>query len=89
MRGASPSRVLGRARRVGSLGGVFLGEDLLAYLVLAIGAAMAVGNLMAMVRPRPAPRDGDLERAPVARSVVFIVVGTVAAVWAAGSLIAG
>ncbi len=67
---------------------MFLGEDLLAYLVLALGAAMAVGNGLALVRP-PADRrdDGDLERAPVIRSVVFIVVGAVAAVWALASLV--
>ena len=30
---------------------VFLGEDLLAWLVLAIGAALAVGNALALIRP--------------------------------------
>ncbi len=67
---------------------MFLGEDLLAYLVLALGAAMAVGNGLALVRP-PADRreDGDLDRAPVVRSIVFIVVGAVAAIWALASLV--
>jgi hypothetical protein len=32
-------------------GAMFLGEDLLAYLVLALGAAMAIGSLAALVRP--------------------------------------
>ena len=69
---------------------VFLGEDIMAWLVLAIGGAMAVGNLMAIVRPPEARRDDDdLERAPVARSIVFIVVGVVAAMWALGSLLTG
>lgn len=64
-----------------------LGDDLLPWLVLAFGAAMAVGSAMALVRP-PAERDeGDLARAPVARSVVMIVVGLVAAVWALASLL--
>lgn len=68
---------------------MFLGEDLLAYLVLALGAAMAVGSLVALVRPPEAPREGDLARAPVTRSLVMIALGTVAAVWALASLLAG
>jgi hypothetical protein len=68
---------------------MFLGEDLLAWLVLALGAAMAAGSLMALVRPPDRPRDGDLAAAPIGRSVVMIVVGTVAAMWALASLIAG
>ncbi len=68
---------------------MFLGEDLLAWLVLAIGGALCVGNVLALVRPPDAPKDGELERAPVGRSVVMAVVGGVAALWAVGSLIAG
>jgi hypothetical protein len=68
---------------------VFLGEDLLAYLVLALGAAMAAGSLTALVRPPAAPKEGELSRAPLARSVVMIVVGTVAALWALASLVSG
>lgn len=66
---------------------MFLGEDLLAWLVLALGGALAVGNGLALVRP-PQKRqsDSDLERAPVARTVVMTVVGAVAAVWALASL---
>lgn len=64
----------------------FLGEDLLEWLVLAFGGAMAVGNLGAVVRPRPEQRDGDLVRAPIARSLVMGTVGLVAAVWALASL---
>lgn len=71
-------------------GAMFLGDDLLPWLVLAIGGAMAVGNLSALVRPPDETRDDDdLDRAPLGRSVVFIVIGTVAAIWALGSLIAG
>lgn len=68
---------------------VFLGEDLLAYLVLAIGGAMAVGSIMAIVRPPEEVREGDLEAAPVGRSIAFAVVGAVGAVWALASLVAG
>ena len=72
-----------------SLAAVFLGEDLLTYLVLALGAAMVVGNGLALVRPPEAPREGDLSQAPPARSLVMIAVGLVAAVWALASLVSG
>ncbi len=65
---------------------MFLGEDLLAYLVLAIGGAMAVGSLLALVRPPASRSEGDLERAPLARSLAFAAVGLVGAVWALASL---
>lgn len=67
---------------------MFLGKDLLAYLVLALGGALAVGNTLAIVKPpEKAKSEGDLERAPIARSVAMAVVGTVAALWALASLI--
>jgi hypothetical protein len=69
---------------------MFLGEDLLPLLVLAIGGAMVIGNLAALVRPPDqSHHDEDLERAPLGRSVVFILVGLVATVWALASLIVG
>jgi hypothetical protein len=68
----------------------FLGEDLLVYLVLAMGAALVVGNLAAILRPptRPTRAEGELERAPVTRSLVMAGIGLVAAVWALVSLVA-
>jgi hypothetical protein len=68
---------------------MFLGEDLLAYLVLAIGGAMAAGSIAALVRPPTARGEGDLERPPLARSIAFAAVGAIAALWALGSLVAG
>ena len=68
---------------------MFLGDDLLVYLVLALGGAMFVGNLLAVVRPPEKRGEGDLDRAPVGRSVVMAAVGLVAAVWATASLISG
>ena len=69
---------------------MFLGEDLLVWLVLAIGGAMAAGNLMAIVRP-PEKKiaDDDLDKAPMFRSLVFVVVGVVASIWAIASLVSG
>ena len=69
---------------------VFLGEDLLAYLVLAFGGALFVGNLLAVVKPPERQLDDtNLERAPVARSLGFAAVGLIAAIWAIASLVSG
>lgn len=65
------------------------GPDLLAYIVLALGASMAVGSLLALVRPPQTRQEGDLERAPVARSIAFAAVGLMAALWALASLLTG
>ena len=69
---------------------MFLGEDLLAWLVLALGGALFVGNLLAVVRP-PERRtaQADLAKAPLTRSLFMAAVGFVAAVWALGSLVSG
>ena len=67
---------------------MFLGEDLLAWLVLALGSAMAVGNGLALARPPSKHRRDDaLDRAPLGRSIVSIVVGVVAAIWGLATLI--
>ena len=63
------------------------GPDILAYLVLALGAAMAVGSVLALVRPPEARQEGDLEQAPVVRSLAFAAIGVVAALWAIASLL--
>ena len=65
---------------------LFLGNDLLAWLLLALGGAMAVGNALALFRPPAKTEEGDLPRAPVARSVVMLLIGAVAAIWALASL---
>jgi hypothetical protein len=68
---------------------VLLGDDLLPLLVLALGAAMVLGNVMALVRPPRESKQGELERAPVARSLGMAALGFVAAVWALASLLKG
>ena len=70
-----------------SLGAVLGGPEILAYLVLALGAAMAVGSVLALVRPPESRQDGDLEQAPVVRSLAFAAVGIVASLWALASLL--
>ena len=69
---------------------MFLGADLLAWLVLAFGGALFVGNVLAIVKP-PAKQldETNLERAPVVRSVVYAGIGLVAAIWALASLVSG
>jgi len=67
-----------------------LGDDLLPYLVLAFGGAMAIGTAVALLRPPEQRRDAAGTAAPPvskARAIVFIVVGTIAAIWALASLL--
>ena len=68
---------------------LFLGEDLILYLLLALGGALFVGNVAAIVRPPKQPESDALERAPIVRSVVYAVIGLFAAVWAIATLISG
>ena len=65
-----------------------LGDNLLPWLLLAFGAAMVVGNLLALIRPpRAEPGERPAEPPPFARAVGLIVVGGVAAIWALASLL--
>jgi len=70
-------------------GTMFLGDDLIPYLVLAVGGALLVGNLAAMVRPRRVGDGGAPVRAPARRAVPLALVGLVAAIWALATLLAG
>jgi len=68
---------------------MFLGENLLVWMVLAFGGAMFVGNAAALARPRSAPREeGELVRAPKVRSIGMALLGLVAALWALFTLVA-
>jgi len=67
---------------------VFLGDDLLAYLVLALGGALCVGNVLALVKPPLGPQGKeDLPRAPLGRTLTMIIAGGIAAVWSIASLV--
>ncbi len=61
-------------------------DDLLPLLVLALGGAMLAGPFMALVRPRQEVKEGELARPPLGRSLAFMAVGLVAAIWAVASL---
>ncbi|OFW62865.1 MAG: hypothetical protein A2135_05375 [Actinobacteria bacterium RBG_16_67_15] len=64
-------------------------DNLLAQLILALGAALVVGNAYALVMARrgvkPKGADGELRRG---RAWFLLGVGLVIAVWGAASLIA-
>ena len=66
---------------------MFLGEDLLGWLLLALGAAMFVGNGLAVLRPPANKENTDLKKAPIARSLIFMLLGLIASVAALGTLI--
>lgn len=67
---------------------LFLGDDLIVWLLLALGGALFVGNVMALVRPPERPRDeNDLDRAPRARSIVMATIGLVVGVSALAALL--
>lgn len=68
---------------------LFLGHDLLAWLVLAMGAALAVGNIAALVRPPKRPDAPVPAEALRRRAMLFAVIGVIAAVWALATLLKG
>ena len=68
---------------------MFLGKDLLPLLVLALGAAMVVGNGLAVLRPPAKTKPGELARAPRGRSLLMVMIGLMAAVWALATLLVG
>ncbi len=68
--------------------GAFLGDNLIVWLLLALGAALFAGNVLAIVRPPALRRDeGDLAQAPRGRSALMALIGFVVAVIALVSLI--
>lgn len=72
---------------------LFLGDDLLAWLVLAFGAALVVANVAAVVRPPRTdpddPRSPRREPAPLGRVAPLVVLGLALAVWGLATLLAG
>ncbi|HNI35366.1 MAG TPA: hypothetical protein PLV93_08190 [Microthrixaceae bacterium] len=72
---------------------LFLGDDLLPWLLLAVGAALAVANIAAVVRPpREDPSDPNSPRrepASISRAIPLVLLGVAVSVWALVTLIAG
>ncbi len=68
--------------------GDLFGDDLIVWLLLALGGALFVGNIMALLRPPPERKDeGDLTVAPRSRSILMAGVGFVVVVAALGGLL--
>ena len=79
------------------------GPEIITFLLLALGGALAVGNIAALINPDgprkrrqvrldipPPPGAPDESATPkVGRSVVMIAVGLVIVVWAIASLVGG
>ncbi len=68
---------------------LFLGHDLLAWLVLAFGGALVVGNIAALIRP---PVETDPDSPPKMlrrRALIYAGIGAIAAIWALATLMTG
>ncbi len=67
---------------------LFLGKDLIVWILLALGGALFAGNILAIVRP-PAPAPGEKRpaRAPVARTALMAAIGFVVFVSALAALV--
>ena len=76
------------------------GPEIITFLLLALGGALAVGNIAALINPDgPRKRRGGIPPPPgapdepakpkVGRSAAMIAVGLVIVVWAIASLIGG
>jgi hypothetical protein len=70
-------------------------DEVMRELVLAIGGALFLANAFVLVRrrgdaSRPGPHgndSADLAQAPLARTVTYMLIGLVVAVWALASMI--
>lgn len=69
---------------------ILLGDDFLPWIVLAFGAAMVVGNVLAILRPpgvNQAETSEQPAKPPIMRALVMIVIGLIAAGWGLASLV--
>ncbi len=68
-------------------------DEVLRELLVALGGALFVGNLLALLRrraPASVTEEGEAPpRAPVARTITFAVIGLLVAIWGLASLAAG
>lgn len=69
-----------------SSSGLFLGDQFFAWMMLAFGGAMLVGNGLAMVR-KPADAQLKADRPPRRRTVPMMIIGAVVTLWALASIL--
>lgn len=74
-------------------------DQVLRELIAAVGAALFLGNAFALIRRRRAAGDAatpsgasddgrtQLTKAPIARTVTFMLIGLIVMVWAIASLV--
>lgn len=63
-------------------------DQVLLEILAAVGGALFVGNLVALLRHRPAGAGrSDLPRAPVVRTVVYLGLGFVVMAWAVVTIV--
>lgn len=65
-----------------------LGDNLLAWLTLAIGGALFAGTALALLKPLEESEEGQLTKAPLGRSLIQMVIGFLASAWALATLLA-
>ena len=63
-----------------------LGNDLLPWMRFALGGAMLVGNVLALVKPPEKPKQDDLAQAPRNRTLAMAAIGLFAVIWAGVSI---
>ena len=64
---------------------LFLGKDFFPWMMIAIGGALVVGNLLAWFRP-PAAAQG--KKPPLSRAITMSVLGVVALAWGLVTIVA-
>lgn len=65
-----------------------LGDNLLAWLTLAIGGALFAGTALALLKPPAQTEEGQLAKAPLGRSLIQMAIGFMASAWALATLLA-
>gem|GEM_PF-364107 len=65
---------------------LFLGDNFFPWMMVALGAALLVGNFLARVRP---PKEANGQLPPLGRTLIMMLVGLMALVWGIATLLSG